>query len=438
MNWNLATIAAAVGGQAHGDAAVSSVVTDSRSAQQGSLFVAIRGEHFDGHDFVPAAFEAGATAVLVESPSDVLPRVEVADSIQALIDLATYRRKSIAGPVVGITGSTGKTSTKDLLAGALGGRAWCSPKSYNNEVGVPLTILSAPDDTDVMVIEVGSRGTGHIHRLIPAVRPQVAVITSIGPSHLEMLGDVENVRKAKWELVTGLEPEGIAVLPAGDEILLDWAQRAGIETLTFGTEPGADVRAADIGLDGRARPHFTLFAGGAVFRLELLMAGKHQASNAAAAVAAGMAAGFDLGDLVAGVQTAIGSDWRMEVRPGRITVVNDAYNANPASMQAAFDSVAQIPGRRIAVLGMMAELGEQAVELHRQVGLAAVEAGFERVLVVGEDPGIAAGAGVIAIPVAGVAEAAAWLEHNLTDGDVVLVKASRSVGLESLAEELAK
>jgi UDP-N-acetylmuramoyl-tripeptide--D-alanyl-D-alanine ligase len=435
MMWSTERIAEITGGTAVGDGKVTGISTDTRSLEPGALFVALRGETFDGHDFLSAAMEAGAGAVLVDTSVPISPRIEVADTLLALRAIAAdYRRALTASRVVGITGSTGKTSCKDLLASALGVGTWASPKSFNNEVGVPLTVLSAPEDSEILVLEVGSRGVGHIRDLIGVVRPDIAVITGIGASHLATLGDVDTVRHAKWELVEGLSPGGIAVLPAEDDTLAEWAVRDGVAVRSFGA--GGDVRIEDLELDDMARPSFALEAAGERVRLKLSMAGAHQARNAAAAAAAGLSLGRALPDLAAGLELAEGSRWRMEVVPGAYTVVNDAYNANPDSMAAALRSVAAMPGRHLAVLGLMAELGEAAPAEHRTIGRLARRLGFAAVVVVGEDPGIAEGAGDIVRSVPDADAARLVVAEMVDDGDVVLVKASRSVGLEGLAGEL--
>ncbi len=436
MKWSMEEIAKITGGLEVGAAEIVHVTTDTRELVPGDLFVALRGEHFDGHDFAAAAIAAGAAAVLVDAPTEVEPRIEVADTLLALRQLAADRRRSLE-PVdaIGITGSTGKTSCKDLLASGLGVGTWASPRSFNNEVGVPLTVLSAPDSTEVLVLEVGSRGLGHIHDLIDVIRPDIAVITSVGASHLATLGDVATVRLAKWELVEGLDSGGIAVLPAGETTLAEWAKRDGVSVTSFGEQ--GDVRVEQLTLDELARPSFTLEAGGERVELRLSMAGAHQAQNAAAAAAAALALGRALPDVAAGLAVAKASAWRMEITPGRYTVINDAYNANPVSMAAALAAVAAIPGRHLAVLGLMAELGDAAPAAHRQVGRLVRELGFAQLIVVGEDPGIAEGAGNIAHPVPDAAAARELVSRMLADDDIILIKASRSVGLETLAGELA-
>jgi UDP-N-acetylmuramoyl-tripeptide--D-alanyl-D-alanine ligase len=441
VKWDLATVAAATAGRATGDATIQRVVTDSRVARDGDLFVAIHGEHVDGHEFAADAARSGA-ALLVEAGR--LPAgsagVEVGDTLSALAALAAARRSEISAPVVAITGSSGKTTTKDLAAAALGPGTHAAPRSYNNEVGVPVTLLDTPDDASAVVVEVGSRGIGHILALGPVIRPEVAVITNVGPAHLEMFGDVETVRRAKWEIVEILEPGGVAVLPAADSRLLEMGTGP---TLTFGEDVDADVSVHGVTLDERGRARFAMRHGAAELRLTMALAGRHQPLNAAAAVAASIATGTPFAEAAGRAAAAHGSPWRMEVVEraiggGTVVVVNDAYNANPDSMTAAFRTVAGMPGRHLAVLGKMHELGSAEADLHRRVGADAVAAGFEAVVVVGEDPGIAAGAGTVAVPVADAAGAVAFLADHLRPGDVVLVKASRASALETIAGSIGE
>lgn len=434
LGWDLGRVAAAAGGVLFGPAAapVSSVVTDSRAVGEGAVFVALRGERFDGHDFAAQAVEAGAAAAVVEAGCDVVPRVEVRDTSLALRDLAAARRRELAMPVVAVTGSTGKTSTKDLLASALPNAA-ASARSFNNEIGVPLTVLSAPQRASYLVLEVGSRGRGHITWLMPAIQPDVAIVTNLGVVHLETFGTQEILADAKWELVEGLGTGGTAVIPVDEPRL--HRSHAG-RTLTFGDTPAADVYVTDIELDDQARPSFAVHTPAGSAPVHMGMAGVHQGRNAAAAIAAGLAVGVPLDDLVAGLEHATGSAWRMEIHRGRYTVVNDAYNANPDSVRAALRTVASLPGRHVAVLGKMAELGQVEAEEHRRMGAEAARLGYETVVTVGDDPGYAAGAGAIVRPASGISDALEMLAEVIRDGDVVLVKASRSVGLETLAHRL--
>ncbi|MBA2337328.1 MAG: UDP-N-acetylmuramoyl-tripeptide--D-alanyl-D-alanine ligase [Acidimicrobiia bacterium] len=437
LQWTLDEVAAATGGTVHGDGAltVTSVSTDSRAVAPGSLFVARRGEHFDGHLFVAAAVAAGAAAAVVDGDAavDLVPRIEVSDTAVALRDLGAYRRRQLTMPVVAVTGSTGKTSTKDLLAAAIPGAA-ASPRSYNNEVGVPLSVLGADDGATALVLEVGSRGRGHIAWLMPALEPDVAVITNIGVAHLETFATVPALVEAKWELVQGLGAGGTAVLPADDPRL---RMSHGASTVTFGG-PGADVAVERLRLDGVGRPRFQLRTPSGSVEIALALSGAHQATNAAAATAAGLAIGTDLATLASGLEAAQPSPQRMEIHRGRFTVVNDAYNANPDSVRAALRTVAVMPGRHLAVLGMMAELGPIEAEEHRAMGAEARQLGYTAVVVVGDDPGIAEGAGDLAVVVPDQAAAAVAVTGMVAPGDVVLVKASRRVGLDRLAALLAK
>ncbi len=416
-------------------AVVTGVSTDSRTVQVGDLFVAVAGEAFDGNDFVAAAVANGAVGVVTSDPSvSGLPRLVVTDTLAALRDIAALQRAQLDIPVVAITGSTGKTSTKDLLAAALPG-AWASPRSFNNEVGVPLTVLGTPHDASYLVAEVGSRGKGHITFLMPAVRPDVAVVTNLGVVHLETFGTTDDLADAKFELVAAIGKDGYAVLP-DDEPRLHRPHEG--TTITFGAGSTADVRFSDVALDDHGFPEFRLDADGGSARLRLSVAGAHQAKNAAAAVAAGMALGLEFDDLVGRLETATGSAWRMEIHRGRFTVVNDAYNANPDSMEAAMKTVAALPGRHIAIVGMMAELGPISASEHARIGRLARDLGFAAVITVGDEPGIAAAAGPIGRNVPDPVAAHEVMQSFVRDGDVVLVKASRAIGLENLALQLAE
>jgi UDP-N-acetylmuramoyl-tripeptide--D-alanyl-D-alanine ligase len=438
MKWDLAMVAAAVGGEAFGSVEVTGVAIDSRRVAAGDLFVALAGNRADGHDYLADAVAAGAAGILVERGRRVpgVGAVEVDDTLEALRHLAVARRSELGMPVAAVTGSSGKTTTKDMLAVAVGPGAHAAPFSYNNEIGVPLTVLSTPEDASVLIVEVGSRGPGHIALLAPAVRPDVAVITHVGRAHLETFGSVESVLESKWELVEALPPEGIAVLPREDERLLQ--RRSGAPTLTFGEVPDADVAIATLCVDRCGRPSFQLRCRGETVEVSLRAAGRHQARNAAAAVAGALALGTEFASAAERVGEASVSPWRMEVIEGAVTVINDSYNANPDSMEAALRTVAALDGRSFAVLGKMHELGEFEEAAHRQVGELARRLGFTSVIVVGADPGIAAGAGPIGRRVASAGEAQALIRDLLGEGDVVLVKASRAEGLEGLAEAIAR
>lgn len=432
----LAEIAAATGGTVVGDGTlvVTGITTDSRDVHRGDLFVAVAGERFDGHDFVGQARADGAVACLVERDNVATgPAVAIDDTFVALRDLAAHHRATMPQSVVAITGSTGKTTTKDLLASALPD-AWASPRSFNNEIGVPLTVLRTPPEARHAVIEVGSRGRGHIAFLMPAVRPDVAVITNLGTVHLETFGTTDDLADAKFELVEGLTDQGVAVLPADEPRLTSRAHRG--RTVTFGVDVDATVSAHDVRLDERGLPTFSLQTPEGAASVTLPLPGAVQAANSAAAVAAGLELGVPLDVLVDGLARAAGSAWRMEVHSGRYVVVNDSYNANPQSVEAALRTVVAMPGRHVAVLGKMAELGAVSDDEHRRIGALARELGFARLIVVGDALLLAEGAGDIAVCVPDADSAVEVALDQLADGDVVLVKASRSIGLEAVAEPL--
>jgi UDP-N-acetylmuramoyl-tripeptide--D-alanyl-D-alanine ligase len=438
LGWTLDEVAAVTAGHVVGasSARISSVTTDSRMVGERSLFVAIRGERFDGNDFAGGAIDSGAAGAIVDESfeGDLEPRIVVSDTERALLALAAHRRSELTMPVIAITGSSGKTSTKDLVAAGIEG-SWASPRSYNNEIGVPLTILGAPDDATALVVEVGSRGPGHIAALAPAIRPDVSIVTNLGVAHLEMFGSEEVLARAKSELITMIGPRGTAIVPYGEERLTN----TGVgRRITFG-QGQADVRVGGVVSDAQGRPTFDVDVDGAHRRVALSVSGSHQVLNAAAAIAAAVALGRDVDSFIAGMSESAGPDWRMDVHHGRFTVVNDAYNANPASVRSALDTVAAMPARRrIAVLGPMRELGPICQHAHREMGAHAAAVGFDRIVVVGADHGYVLGAPGIVMNAAGLPEAADTLRAVVEPGDVVLVKASRASGLERLALDLAE
>jgi len=444
-------VAEACGGRIDGadpDAIVTSVVTDSRAASTGALFFALAGEHADGHAFANDALRAGAVAVVAREDADVSRAVRVRDPLGAMGALAELVRGRLSATTIAITGSSGKTGTKDLTAAACAGerRTVAANASYNNEIGVPLTIFGADEDTEVLVIEVGSRGIGHIASLAPMIRPDVAVITNIGPAHIGMFGSLENTAKAKGELVESLSGEGTAVLNADDSLVDSLAARTRAHIVRFGRAAGADVRAEDVVLDQDARASFTLLAGDEHAPVSLRMPGEHMVSNALAAAAAARAAGVSLRGAAEGLTRAEGSAWRMELHDvaGR-RILNDAYNANPDSTAAALKAlVAMSRGRPSwAVLGYMAELGGETAAAHDRAGRLAVRLGVTHLVTVGEDAraiheaarleGMFGGEAIFA---ATIDEAIAVLRARMEPDAVVLVKASRAAGLERVAQAL--
>ena len=437
LGWSLADIADATSGVLVGESSdlLDTVATDSRQALDGALFVALKGETFDGHSFAAQAIEAGAVAVMVERRAGITatPRIEVASTGDALARLAVKRRDELSIPVVAITGSTGKTSTKDLLSAGLEG-SWASPRSFNNEIGVPLTVLSTPSDASVLVVEVGSRGRGHIKWLAPMIRPDISVVTNLGVVHLETFGSLDGLADAKYELVEALSHGGVAVLPYGEESL---TREGPYRTITFGAA-GADVQVSDISIDDLGRPSFLIETDQSQHQVMLSLSGKHHGMNAAAAIAVACALGVDVEAFIHRMGEATASAWRMEIHQGSYTVVNDAYNANPQSVESALETIATMPGRHIAVLGVMAELGPVCEQEHLRLGGLARELGFAELVVVGSDHGYAVGFGTGARKVTDIEEAADTLASIVQPGDVVLVKASRSASLERLALRLIK
>jgi UDP-N-acetylmuramoyl-tripeptide--D-alanyl-D-alanine ligase len=444
----LAEIAGITGGQLLGgdpDTVVSSYSIDTRTMAPGALFVALRAER-DGHDFVGDALDRGAAAVLVSKLVEGVGLVLVDDTAAALTALGQSARDRLADvPVVGITGSTGKTSTKDLTAAALApaGPVGASPVSFNNEIGVPLTLLSSPPGAVAVVAEMGARGVGHIATLAALCRPTIGVITNIGMAHAQFFGSREEVARAKGELLEALPAAGHAVLCSDDDMTPGLRARTSAAVLTVGVSASADVRVSAVRLDDDLRPTFHLDTPwGSADVPPLPVRGAHQAGNAAFAVAVAGTVGVPLPDAVAGLAGAVGSPLRMDLRRSSagLIVLNDSYNANPTSMAAALDALASLAsgGRRFAVLGAMAELGSQSASEHQRLGKLVATAGVELLVAVGA-PDLADGAraaGTEAVDVPSAEAAVSALLPNLRSGDAVLVKASRVVGLERVAAAL--
>jgi UDP-N-acetylmuramoyl-tripeptide--D-alanyl-D-alanine ligase len=423
------------------------VVIDSRQARPGSLFAALPGTRADGHDFASRAVAAGAAVVLASRPPGV-PALIVPDVEAALAALARAVVDRAGGlTIAAVTGSAGKTTTKDLAAQLIEslGPTVAPRDSYNNEIGHPLTVLRVTEQTRYLIAEMSARGAGHITALCEISPPLLGAVLCVGHAHAGEFGSLDEVAKAKAELPAALPPDGAAVLNADDQRVLAMAQYTAARVVTFGRSPRADVRATDVVLDEAGRPAFTLRteAGSAPVRLRLH--GEHNVANALATAALAGQLGMDVAAIAAGLSAATArSRWRMEVtqRPDGVTVVNDAYNASPEAVRAALSAVAAMArGRRaFAVLGHMAELGEQAEELHEQAGRQAARAGLAGLIVVGEQASpILAGARadrswrgeLLQVPDA--ATAVAVVSERVRPGDTVLVKASRAANLERVA-----
>jgi UDP-N-acetylmuramoyl-tripeptide--D-alanyl-D-alanine ligase len=539
IGWTGGEIAAAVGGRLsvpagsrpEGEIDVAGpVVVDSRQATAGSLFVAIKGEHADGHEYAAAAHAAGAALALADRDIPGVPCVVVPDTVAALGRLARAHLNRLLAPadeaagasdadarsptdespiarrpsseppfpiVIGITGSSGKTTTKDLLAQLLArhGTTVAPPGSYNNEIGVPLTVLRADESTRYLVLEMGARGRGHIRYLCSIAPPRVGVVLNVGLAHAGEFGTKQDTAEAKSELVAAVPGGGLVVLNCDDDLVAAMRDRTEATVLTFGLT--GDIQARDIRLDGQGRAAFTLVTAEDEARVELRLAGPHHVSNALAAAAVAAGLGIETTSVGAALSAATAtSRWRMEVhdRPDGVTVINDAYNANPDSVRAALEALtaisaagetggcqdaARVRRRSWAVLGEMLELGSWSVHEHESVGRLAARLGVDRIVAVGAgaepihrgamaarrrpigrrnatvpagvepaeapagvDPAEApAGVDPAEAPVASLyvpdaGAAIALLRAELRPGDVVLVKASRGIGLEWVAESL--
>ncbi len=445
-------IAVVTGGVLVGeDVIVDGAGIDTRELPSGALFVPIVDAR-DGHDFIIDALERGASAFLTahDAPSDLpegVAAIEVNDPAAALTALGRAARDRLAatpGPsgrgaeVVGITGSVGKTTTKDLLAAALltTYRTTASVRSFNNELGVPLTLANAPDGTEVAVVEMGARGHGHIVTLCAVARPTVGVVTTVETVHTELVGTVDDVAAVKGELVESLPADGTAVLNADSPLVAAMAERTAARVLRFGVNPATagalDLWASGVRVDGDLRPRFRLHSPWGEVDVHLGVRGGHNVANALAAAGAALVVGVEVGAVAEGLSRAELSPWRMDLQttPGGARVLNDAYNAGPASMAAALRALAALGAERpVAVLGPMAELGDQGPDAHRTITALATDLEVRVVAVAAPEYGPEVA------HVAGLDEALALLLGGgpLGPGDAVLVKGSRIAGLERLA-----
>jgi UDP-N-acetylmuramoyl-tripeptide--D-alanyl-D-alanine ligase len=433
------------------DARATSYTIDSRSLAPGACFVALVAER-DGHDFVADAAARGATIALVtRDVADVgVAVVKVDDAFGALARVGRAARDALHDvTVVGITGSAGKTGTKDLVAAALAPKfaVHASPGSYNNEAGVPLTLLAAGSATEALVLEMGARAHGDIAALCAIARPTVGVITNIGLAHAGPLGGRAGVARVKGELVEALGPQGLAVLDAGDPETPGLVARTVARVLLVSagaTAPAADVRALDVTLDAELRPRFRIESHWGSGPVRLAVRGAHNVVNATLAAAVALARGVAFDDVAGGLAIVQPAPWRMEVdrTADGVVVLDDAYNANPSSMAAALEALARVdvPGRRLAVLGEMRELGELSEREHTALGELVGATAVDALIAVGPEAApLAAAARAAGVAVTEVPDAAIALDAArgyVAPGDAVLVKGSRAVGLELVATAL--
>ena len=451
--WTSAEIAAATGGAASADFDVDAVAFDSREVGPGALFFALTGETTDGHKFLDQAFASGATGAVVSSQTPH-PHILTADTTEALDALAHASRARMAGVVIGVTGSVGKTGTKEALFECLDrpepGQAHRSVKSYNNHTGVPLSLARMPRDTRFGVFEMGMNHAGELADLTRIVRPHIAIVTTIAPAHTEFFDSEEAIADAKGEIFQGLEPGGTAIVPFDSphrDRLIAAATGHAARIVTFGLGNGADVRAVEV-MHGQPGGTFVTAKIGAEKTLSFTLSqpGDHWVANAMAVLAAVNAAGGDLeqAGLALGEMGGIagrGARFTAKVAGGEALVIDESYNANPASMRATLAVLAATPAtRRVAVLGEMRELGEQSEDFHADLAEPVTAAGVEAVLLVGEGmkPLAAALEGrVELVHVADAASARVSLDAMLRAGDAVLIKGSNGVGLSRVVAALA-
>lgn len=445
---SLTEILKVIGAEANigGEIYFEGVTTDSRKITEGVLFVALKGEKFNGEDFANDALRKGAAAVLVsKGAKDIDGAVlKVNDTLTAYQQIAGSWRRRFNIPVCAITGSSGKTTTKDLTAAVLSslGKVCKTAANFNNEIGVPMTLLELNETHKAAVVEIGMRGRHQIEALVKFVKPTIGIVINVNETHIEILGSVENIAKAKAELVEAIPAGGTVILNADNPFTLKMKEIAApnVSVMTYGLDTAADLTAENISIDSGSTG-FTLNYGGRKFDFEIPIIGRHNVSNALAAIAAGLTVGLSIEEIKRGILTLATTKMRFEViRRDGVTIVNDAYNASPASMKAAIKTVAEIyDGRKIAVLGDMLELGDISRKAHREIGRELVENKFDTLIVIGElGKFIADGAkdsGLKNIYVEDSHEAAARkILSILRDGDVILFKASHGMHMEKIIE----
>jgi UDP-N-acetylmuramoyl-tripeptide--D-alanyl-D-alanine ligase len=431
-------------GDWQGDASFTNVSTDTRKIARGDLFVALRGENFDGHGFIDTAREAGAVAAVVDrrDESVALPQLVVDDTVNALAALAGGIRDLSNARFVAVTGSSGKTTVREMVAAILGqmGITLATEGNLNNHIGVPLTLFRLAPEHKYAAIELGASGVGEIAHTVEVVRPDVAILTNAGQAHLEGFGSYDNIVLAKGEIIDGLTDNGVAVLNLDDPAFDQWKQRAGrrrVRSVSGRGRRDADFRPADVQIDGPDMSFTAQGPNGWQCDIRLSLQGEHNISNALMAIAAAQAVGASDDAIqrgLAGLKAFKGRLQTLKLSP-RWTVIDDSYNANPASMKAAIEVLASHPGYRTAVLGAMAELGAEAESMHQDVGRFARSRGVDRLLVVGSGcEGYVTGFGAAAEVCSSHDDAVRRLFERSDDSQTVLVKGSRSSAMDIVVE----
>lgn len=426
------------------DVSFFAVSTDSRSIQRGDLFFALHGEHFDGHDFIPAVARAGAcAAVVVKKQVDEFPQLVVHNAVAALGELGALNRDRFTGKLIAITGSSGKTTVKEMLASilAIQGKVLATRGNLNNHIGVPLTLLQIGSEHSFAVIEMGASAVGEIAYLASLARPDVSVVNNVGTAHVGGFGSVANIAKGKGEIYQHLPDHGVAVINLDDVYSGEWIEQNNARRrLTFSACQTADVMATDIRADRLQQYSFCLSHQQEIISISLPLIGKHNVMNALAAAACALAVGVDLGAIKCGLESVRAVAGRMQVKTGKVggCVIDDTYNANPASVRAAIDALAGMAGKKILVLGAMAELGELSVPMHDEIGAYAKQQGIDILLATGD---------AMRHGVMGFGEGAYWFADKTaltqacidaaTQETIFLVKGSRSETMENVVEKLA-
>lgn len=447
----LEMIAKACGGELHGDAEsgteASCVVIDSRKLERGGVFIATRGERVDGHDFIPGVARDGALGVICEKePKGCdIPYILVKDSFKALRDVAEYYRQQLDIPIVGITGSVGKTSTKEMIASVLSQkfRTLKTEGNFNNEIGLPLTVLRIRKEHEAAVLEMGISDFGEMHRLSKIAKPDICVVTNIGQCHLENLGSREGILKAKSEIFDYANPEGYIFVNGDDDMLKRVKGKGSHKPIHFGRNPANEVFASEVMNRGLLGSHAVIHMGLSVFPVEIPLPGEHMVNNALAAAAVGDCLGLTKEQIRAGISDvqAVGGRSHVISLPS-YTVIDDCYNANPVSMKAAIDLLNTAIGRKVAILGDMFELGEKEKELHAEVGAYTVEKGIDVVICVGTlcrymyERAFSAGGECNIYYFEKRDEMIDGLKSILKPGDSILVKASHGMQFEKVVEFL--